>query len=99
MIKKPSLLWFKDIHFEDVNIVGGKGANLGEMYNIGIPVPNGFCVTAEAYFKFIEVNKLKPKIKDILQSTDVDQPEQLSQASSKIRKLIKLEFKAGKLVI
>ncbi|HBP51204.1 MAG: Phosphoenolpyruvate synthase [Candidatus Shapirobacteria bacterium GW2011_GWE1_38_10] len=89
MIKKPSLLWFKDIHFEDVNIVGGKGANLGEMYNIGIPVPNGFCVTAEAYFKFIEVNKLKPKIKDILQSTDVDQPEQLSQASSKIRKLIK----------
>jgi pyruvate,water dikinase len=89
MIKKPSLLWFKDIHFEDVNIVGGKGANLGEMYNLGIPVPNGFCVTAEAYYKFIETNKLKPKIKDILEATDVDQPEQLSTASAKIRKLIK----------
>lgn len=89
MTKKNSLLWFKDIHFEDVNLVGGKGANLGEMYNLGIPVPNGFCVTAEAYFRFIEANKLKPKIKDILQSTDVDQPEQLSQASAKIRKLIK----------
>jgi len=89
MIKKPFLLWFKDIHFEDVNIVGGKGANLGEMYNLGIPVPNGFCVTAEAYFKFIEFNKLKPKIKAILDTTDVDKPDQLSEASSKIRKLIK----------
>ncbi len=89
MKKKPSLLWFKDIHFDDVNIVGGKGANLGEMYNLGIPVPNGYCVTAEAYFKFIEANKLKPKIKAILDTMDVDDPEQLSTSSAKIRKLIK----------
>lgn len=89
MKRIPHLLWFKDIHFEDVNIVGGKGANLGEMYNLGIPVPNGFCTTAEAYFKFIESNKLKPRIKAILDTTDVDKPDQLSEASSKIRKLIK----------
>ena len=89
MKKKPSLLWFKDIHFDDVNIVGGKGANLGEMYNLGIPVPNGYCVTAEAYFKFIEANKLKPKIKAILDTMDVDDPEQLSDSSAKIRKLVK----------
>ncbi|MBP6989667.1 phosphoenolpyruvate synthase, partial [Candidatus Shapirobacteria bacterium] len=89
MKNKASLLWFKDIHFDDVNIVGGKGANLGEMYNLGIPVPNGFCVTAEAYFKFIEANKLKPKIKAILDIMDVDDPEQLSSSSAKIRKLIK----------
>lgn len=89
MKKKASLLWFKDIHFDDVNIVGGKGANLGEMYNLGIPVPNGYCVTAEAYFKFIEANKLKPKIKAILDTMDVDDPEQLSDSSAKIRKLIK----------
>jgi len=84
-----NLLWFKDIHFEDVNIVGGKGANLGEMYNLGIPVPNGFCVTARAYFKFIETNKLKPKIKDLLDVIDVDDPSQLNSTSLKIRKLIK----------
>lgn len=84
-----NLLWFKDIHFEDVNIVGGKGANLGEMYNLGIPVPNGFCVTARAYFKFIETNKLKPKIKALLDVIDVDDPTQLNSTSSKIRKLIK----------
>ncbi|MFA6007657.1 MAG: PEP/pyruvate-binding domain-containing protein, partial [Candidatus Shapirobacteria bacterium] len=84
-----NLLWFKDIHFEDVPIVGGKGANLGEMYNLGIPVPNGFCVTAKAYFKFIEANKLKNKIKDLLANISVDDPDQLSQASQKIRRLIK----------
>ncbi|HWS48628.1 MAG TPA: phosphoenolpyruvate synthase, partial [Candidatus Methanoperedens sp.] len=87
--KVPSLLWFKDIHFSDVNIVGGKGANLGEMYNLGIPVPNGYCVTAEAYFRFIESNKLKPRIKAILDATDVDDSEQLAQASASIRKLVR----------
>ena len=87
--KHPILLWFKDIHYEDVNIVGGKGANLGEMYNLGIPVPNGFVVTTECYRKFIEANKLKPKIKAILDTTSVDDPNQLSDASSKIRKLVK----------
>jgi pyruvate,water dikinase len=89
MTKNPTLLWFKDIHFEDVPIVGGKGANLGEMYNLGIPVPNGFVVTAETYFKFVEANKLKTKIKAFLENVDVDDPDQLSQASQKIRKLIK----------
>lgn len=89
MKKVPSLLWFKDIHFSDVNIVGGKGANLGEMYNLGIPVPNGYCVTAEAYFRFIESNKLKPRIKAILDATDVDDSEQLAQASASIRKLVR----------
>lgn len=89
MNKQSNLLWFKDIHFEDVPTVGGKGANLGEMYNLGIPVPNGFVVTAKAYFKFIETNKLKNKIKEILDTASVDDPDQLSQASQKIRRLIK----------
>jgi len=81
-------LWFKDIHFSDVDLVGGKGANLGEMYNLGIPVPNGFCVTAKAYFEFINTNNLAPQIKKILAATDVDQPDQLLAASKKIHQLI-----------
>lgn len=88
-MKKPALLWFKDIRFEDVNIVGGKGANLGEMYSLGIPVPNGFVVTADTYFDFIEANKLKPQIKNILNITNVDHPDELQSASKKIRALIK----------
>ena len=71
---KVNLPWFKDIHFDDVSIVGGKGGNLGEMYNNGIPVLNGFCITTHAYFKFIESNGLKPKIKAILDITNVDNP-------------------------
>ncbi|MFA5895256.1 MAG: phosphoenolpyruvate synthase [Candidatus Shapirobacteria bacterium] len=82
-------LWFKEIHFEDVNIVGGKGANLGEMYNLGIPVPNGFVVTSTAYFQFIKDNNLKKVIGDILQTMDVDQPDQLLSASKKIKSIIK----------
>ncbi len=86
---KVNLLWFKDIHFDDVPIVGGKGGNLGEMYNNGIPVPNGFCTTTHAYFKFIDSNGLKPKIKAILDITNVDNPEELNKSSAKIRKMIK----------
>jgi len=85
----PNLLWFKDIRFEDISIVGGKGGNLGEMYNIDIPVPNGFCTTTKAYFKFIDANGLKPKIKAILDITNVDNPDELSRSSAKIRKLVK----------
>lgn len=88
-MNNKNILWFKEIQFEDVNLVGGKGANLGEMYNLGIPVPNGFVVSINAYFEFIKENNLKPKIQDILKTTDVDQPDQLLAASKKIRALIK----------
>jgi pyruvate,water dikinase len=90
MINNPHpILWFKEIHFEDTPVVGGKGANLGEMFNLGIPVPNGFVVTANTYFQFVEENQLKKKIKEILDTTDVDDPTQLHAASKKIREIIK----------
>ncbi|MFA6369235.1 MAG: PEP/pyruvate-binding domain-containing protein, partial [Candidatus Shapirobacteria bacterium] len=88
-MKNQDILWFKEIHFEDTNLTGGKGANLGEMYNLGIPVPNGFVVTSSAYFQFIKENNLKPAIQDILKITDVDDPDQLLTASKKIRNIIK----------
>lgn len=86
---KKSILWFKQLSFEDVNLVGGKGANLGEMYNLGIPVPNGYCVTADAYFEFVSANNLVSKVKDIFRTTDVDQPDQLLSASKRIKAIIK----------
>ncbi len=89
MNNTANILWFRQIDLQDVNLVGGKGGNLGEMYQLGIPVPNGFVVTSKAYFQFIEENNLKPKIKDILKTTDVDQPDQLHSASKKIRSLIR----------
>jgi len=50
----PFVMWFSEIRKEDIPEVGGKGANLGELTSIGVPVPNGFCVTAEAYFYFLK---------------------------------------------
>ncbi|MFA4701639.1 phosphoenolpyruvate synthase [Pyrococcus kukulkanii] len=59
--------WFEELSKEDVPLVGGKGANLGEMTKAGIPVPPGFCVTAEAYKYFVENVKVsKEDIKKIL---------------------------------
>ncbi len=90
MIKKDSnVLWFNQLGIEDVNLVGGKGGNLGEMYNLGIPIPNGFVVTSKAYYNFIEENNLKKIIQDILKTTDVDQPDQLDDASKRIRSIIR----------
>ncbi len=82
------ILWFKEISHDDIPIAGGKGANLGEMYSIGIPVPNGFVVTSQVYFKFIEENKLRERIKDILKTVNIDEPDQLHEASVKIKKII-----------
>ena len=47
-MEKKNILWFKDISKNDIPAVGGKGANLGEMTNFGIPVPPGFAVTSYA---------------------------------------------------
>ena len=49
---------FEKIHKDDVLIVGGKGANLGEMVSAGIAVPPGFVVTSDAYRLFLKENGL-----------------------------------------
>lgn len=87
-MKKEHIIWFNKIGSHDIPTVGGKGANLGEMYNNGIPVPNGFVVTSQAYFDYIEENRLQDKIRQVLKSTDIDQPDQLLDASKKIKKII-----------
>ncbi len=84
------ILWFEEIRKEDVPLVGGKNANLGEMINAGIPVPPGFAITAYAYKKFITETKIAEKIYEIIKErvTDPNNPEQYEQASKEIRKLI-----------
>ncbi|HRT40384.1 MAG TPA: phosphoenolpyruvate synthase [Candidatus Woesebacteria bacterium] len=84
-----NILWFKEISLDDIPIVGGKGANLGEMYRSGIPVPNGFVVTTQAYFHFLETNRLVSLIQNILKITNPDDPNSLLEASKKIKTMIK----------
>lgn len=87
-MKKPAyILNFNQIDKEDIPRVGGKGANLGEMTQMDLPVPKGFCVTAQAYFKFLEVNRLKPLIRQYLGHIIYTDPQTLNVASQKIKKL------------
>ena len=79
---------FKQVSKTDVGLVGGKGANLGEMVQAGFPVPPGFIVTSAAYFKVIELNNLKPKIKSALHSLDIHDIRSLNHASQQIKSLI-----------
>lgn len=85
----PALvLPFSKIHKEDIPLVGGKGANLGEMYNFGIPVPNGFVITAQAYEKVIEHNALQPVIREIIKQTEITNQKELEKSAIKIQRLI-----------
>ncbi len=80
--------FFRELSKEDIPIVGGKNANLGELINIGIPVPPGFAVTAKAYKDFIEKTNLKDEIYSLIKSIDVNVYENLERTSRKIRELI-----------
>ena len=88
MTARPFVAFLTSIDKEDIPIVGGKGANLGEMVKAGFPVPPGFAVTVAAYELFLEHNNLGSQIKNILKVTNVDNPEELTTASRKIQKTI-----------
>ncbi|MBI2452157.1 phosphoenolpyruvate synthase [Candidatus Pacearchaeota archaeon] len=80
--------WFSELSNKDVAIAGGKGASLAEMYNIKMPVPPGFVITAQAYAYFIRKTKVDEDIKHILSNLDVENTEALNKASRKIREII-----------
>ena len=84
--------WFKDICYQDVGLVGGKTASLGEMYqNLGkkgVKVPNGFGITSSAYWLFLEKNELKDDIQSIINGANLSSPLELQQAGRKIRHAI-----------
>ena len=83
------VVWFSEIDKNDVNFVGGKGANLGEMYRLGIPVPNGFIVTSQSYFDNLKSSGALDRIKGILYGLDVNNPVSLDSKAKACRKEIK----------
>ncbi len=80
--------FFKEIHKDDIPSAGGKGANLGEMYNAGFPVPPGFVVTSNAYKDFIEKTGIKEEIKQVLSKINYDDYDSIKKASKEIQTLI-----------
>ena len=85
---QKTVVWFDEVTKKDVPLVGGKGANLGEMTNAHIPVPPGFIVTADAYFNFLRQTKLINKIRELLENIDVNNSKQLQQAAEQAKQII-----------
>ncbi len=79
---------FQEVGKGDIPLVGGKGANLGEMLRANIPVPPGFIVTAVAYARFIEQSGLHGRIEAVLSGLDVHDSDALQRVSEKVKKLI-----------
>jgi pyruvate, water dikinase len=88
--KKPYICWFEDLCSDDVALVGGKNASLGEMIRAlkgeGIRVPAGFATTAEAYREFLDANGLTGSIRDALEDLRRGS-KSLNQVGRAIRRL------------
>ncbi|GAF87532.1 unnamed protein product, partial [marine sediment metagenome] len=77
--------WFSELNKDSGNVAGGKGANLAEIYNMKIPVPPGFVVTAQAYNYFIEKAGIKEQIQKLLEGLDYEDTEKLNEITKEIR--------------
>ena len=84
--------WFNEIGIDDVPLVGGKNASLGEMYrnlaSAGVKVPNGFAITADAYRHFLRATGVDTQIKDILRDLDTRDLGNLRQRGTRVRHAI-----------
>jgi len=89
MFQEPkAIVWFSEVTKEDVPLVGGKGANLGEMTKACIPVPPGFIVTVTAYFDFLRKSRLTDEIRRLLEPLNPDNSKQLQQIADEIKQMI-----------
>ncbi|MBM2826808.1 MAG: hypothetical protein HW403_872 [Dehalococcoidia bacterium] len=91
MAKDPFVLNLANIRKQDIPLAGGKGANLGELISIGIPVPPGFVVTSNAYAYFLERSNLGDTIRKLLNNLDPNGSEKLQMEASKIKSIITQE--------
>jgi len=91
--KNALILWFDQLKIEDVPLVGGKNASLGEMYknltSKGVKVPNGFAVTAHAYRVLLKEAGIEDEIKDVLKDLDTTDMTNLSTRGHKVREIIR----------
>ena len=90
---KRFILWFNEIGIEDIPMVGGKNASLGEMYQKlhqqGINIPNGFAITAYAYRYFLKYAGIEDDIKKILNDLDTHDLSNLMRKGREVRDIIR----------
>lgn len=84
--------FFNELSIDDIPIVGGKNASLGEMYqNLtpkGVNIPNGFATTSDAYWLLLQENNIKEKIADILHDLNIHDTKNLQERGLKVRNLL-----------
>jgi pyruvate, water dikinase len=84
--------WFNDIKIEDVPLVGGKNASLGEMYSelttAGVKIPNGFATTADAYWHTLKSSGIYDKLKETMDGLDKSNVADLAARGKRARDLI-----------
>ncbi len=83
-----AIVWFSEVGKKDVASVGGKGANLGELTQARIPVPQGFIVTADAYYSFLEKTNITEQIHQKLAPMDPHNSKQLQKVAEEIQQII-----------
>lgn len=87
------ILWFDQLGIEDVGLVGGKNASLGEMYrnltSKNVRIPNGFAITAYAYHYLLDKAGIRDKIKEVLSDLDTTNMKNLQTRGHKVREIIK----------
>ena len=90
--EEEHVLWYSKLGMDDVEIVGGKNASLGEMISnlasSGVKVPNGFATTASAYREFLAHDGLSDQINAMLDALDVEDVLALAETGEKIRKSV-----------
>jgi len=88
MKKTRFVKFFEELSKNDVKIAGGKGASLGEMKRVGIPIPPGFVVLATAFDEFLKQTDLNVEIEAALNKVNYKDVNSIDQASKTIRDLI-----------
>ena len=86
------VLWFENAGIEDIPLVGGKNASLGEMIRHlaarGVPVPGGFATTAHAYREFIRSGNLDQRLRVLFDGLAVENLERLQSCGRQARALV-----------
>ncbi|MEM8641267.1 MAG: phosphoenolpyruvate synthase [Cyanobacteria bacterium P01_G01_bin.54] len=90
--EKSLILWLNEVNHQDVPLVGGKNASLGELIQQlqpqGINVPMGFAITAAAYQYYIDQTGLEPQLRRLLADLEVNNVKALQIRGKQIRTLI-----------
>lgn len=82
------IAWFKELSKNSLLLAGGKAANLGEMYNLGLPIPPGFVITTEAYKEHLEKTGIGKIIYEKLAFLDVEDTKTLQKIAEEIQEII-----------